>query len=134
MIDSALIYAVAGVALFSIGLSGVFFCLHPFQKILALNFAGCGNFLIIVALAGRQGGETTDPVPQALVLTGIVVAVSGSAVALTLYRRWVTLAEPQEISDAFEASLAEGGAPSDDSEPKDRATQAVPPGSQPEIE
>ena len=134
MIHSASIYAVAGVALFSIGLSGVFFCLHPFQKILALNFTGCGNFLIIVSLAGRQAGETTDPVPQALVLTGIVVAVSGSALALTLYRRWVSLAEPLEISDAFEASMAEGGATSDSSEPNDRATRGVRSKSEPEIE
>lgn len=133
MINTASIYVVAGVALFSIGLSGVFFCLHPFQKILALNFTGCGNFLIIVSLAGRQAGETTDPVPHALVLTGIVVAVSGSAVALTLYRRWVTLAEPLEISDAFEASTADGGASSDSSAPHDPAIRGAPPRSQPEI-
>jgi multicomponent Na+:H+ antiporter subunit C len=36
--------------------------------------------------AGAMGGET-DPVPQAMVLTGIVVAVSATAVALALVPR-----------------------------------------------
>ncbi len=133
MMHSASIYAMAGVALFSIGISGVFFCSHPLRKILALNFASCGNFLIIVSLAGRQVGAPADPVPQALVLTGIVVAVSGSAVALTLYRRWVTLVEPAEVSDAFQASLSEREASSEATESCESLNQSVFPTSPPEL-
>lgn len=86
----ALIYALAGVLLFSIGLSGLFFCEHWLRKILAVNLAGSGVFVILVALARRGVDAPPDPVPHALVLTGIVVAVSGTAVGLALYRRLAT--------------------------------------------
>jgi multicomponent Na+:H+ antiporter subunit C len=85
-----LIYALVGIMLVSIGLSGLFFCGHWLRKILAVNLAGSGVFLILVALARRQWDAPPDPVPHALVLTGIVVAVSATAVALVLYRRLAT--------------------------------------------
>ncbi|MDP1560847.1 MAG: NADH-quinone oxidoreductase subunit K [Pirellulaceae bacterium] len=80
-------YALTGVVLFSVGLSGLFFCAHLLRKILSVNMAGSGVFLVFVALARRQPDVPPDPVPQALVLTGIVVAVSATAVALALFRR-----------------------------------------------
>lgn len=82
-----LIYALAGVLLFGIGLSGLFFCKHSLRKILAVNLTGSGVFLILVALSRRQPDTPPDPVPHALVLTGIVVGLSATAVALCLYRR-----------------------------------------------
>lgn len=88
-----LIFALTGVLLFSVGLSGLFFCAHPLRKILAVNLAGSGVFLILVALASRQPDTPPDPVPHALVLTGIVVAISATAVALVLYRRLKVLPE-----------------------------------------
>ena len=88
-----LIFALTGVLLFSVGLSGLFVCAHPLRKILAVNLAGSGMFLILVALARRQPDMPPDPVPHALVLTGIVVAVSATAVALALYRRLQALPE-----------------------------------------
>jgi multicomponent Na+:H+ antiporter subunit C len=89
---TALIYALTGALLLGVGLSGVCFCPHPLRKILAVNFAGSGVFLVLVAIARRQPAAPTDPVPQALVLTGIVVAVSATAMALVLYRRLATSA------------------------------------------
>ena len=94
-----LIYALAGVLLFSMGLSGLFFCAHWLRKILAVNLAGSGVFLILVALARRQDDAPPDPVPHALVLTGIVVAVSATAAALALYRRLATSDEPDCTED-----------------------------------
>jgi multicomponent Na+:H+ antiporter subunit C len=88
-----IIYALTGTFLFAVGLAGVCFCPHTLRKILAVNMAGSGVFLVLVALAGRQHSESPDPVPQALVLTGIVVAVSATAVALVLYRRLATAPE-----------------------------------------
>jgi len=85
-----LIYTSTGIVLFCLGLSGLFLCNHPFRKILSMNFSGSGIFLILVAFARRQGGMSADPVPDALVLTGIVVAISATAVALALYRRMET--------------------------------------------
>ena len=46
---------------------------------------GSGAFLVLVGFAQRDG--TADPVPQAMVLTGIVVAVAATALALALLRR-----------------------------------------------
>ena len=46
---------------------------------------GSGAFLVFVGLAQRDGA--VDPVPQAMVLTGIVVAVAATALALALARR-----------------------------------------------
>ena len=45
---------------------------------------GTGVFLVLLALAKRTGGAQPDPVPHAMVITGIVVAVSATALALTL--------------------------------------------------
>jgi len=47
-----------------------------------------------VGLAQRDGG--VDPVPQAMVLTGIVVAVAATALALALARRLVIPLEKTE--------------------------------------
>jgi multicomponent Na+:H+ antiporter subunit C len=57
------------------------------RKILALNILGSGVFMLLTALARRSGGAEPDPVPHAMVLTGIVVAVSATAFALALARR-----------------------------------------------
>ena len=52
-----------------------------------VNISGSGIFLVFVAIAYRGGDATPDPLPHALVLTGIVVAVSATALALALGRR-----------------------------------------------
>jgi multicomponent Na+:H+ antiporter subunit C len=77
----------AGVALFVIGLVGVALVTHPIRKILALNIMGSGVFLLLVTPADRLPEQAPDPVPHAMVLTGIVVAVSATALALSLARR-----------------------------------------------
>lgn len=84
-----LLYAFAGVALCGIGLFG-FVCLaHLLRKLLAFNLIGSGVFLVMVALAQRDG--QADPIPQALVLTGIVVAIAATALAVVLIRRYYHL-------------------------------------------
>lgn len=83
---AVLIYAVVGGLLFIIGMSGLFICDHMLRKILAANLAGSGLFLVLVALARRPIDAPPDPVPHALVLTGILVAVSTTALALALHR------------------------------------------------
>jgi multicomponent Na+:H+ antiporter subunit C len=83
-------YTLAGVLLFATGLGGLFFCPDLLRKILAVNLSGSGVFLVLIAFARRQPDAAPDPVPHALVLTGIVVAVSATAVALALYRRLAT--------------------------------------------
>ncbi|MBE7502388.1 MAG: NADH-quinone oxidoreductase subunit K [Verrucomicrobiales bacterium] len=79
------LYALAGIALFGLGLHALIARAHLVAKILALNVMGAGVFMFLIAVAAR--GEIPDPVPHALVLTGIVVAVSATALALALALR-----------------------------------------------
>ena len=83
---TALLYGLAGVVLFGLGLHGTIVRPELLRKVLAVNVAGSGVFLMLVAFAYRPAGAP-DPIPHALVLTGIVVAVSATALALALIRR-----------------------------------------------
>lgn len=81
------LYALVGAALFGLGLHALIVKRHLFRRILALNVMGSGTFLMLVG-AGRSGNRVLpDAVPQAMVITGIVVAVSATALALTLMLR-----------------------------------------------
>ncbi|MFA9459825.1 sodium:proton antiporter [Thiohalorhabdus methylotrophus] len=82
-----LIFGATGILLFFLGLHALLVRPRFLRKVLGLNVAGGGTFLILVSLAYRSGGTAPDPVPHALVLTGIVVAVSATALALALIRR-----------------------------------------------
>ena len=57
------------------------------RKLIALNIMGGGVFHVLIAVAYRGSELPPDPVPHALVLTGIVVAVSATALALSMGRR-----------------------------------------------
>lgn len=85
MLSSGLIFACAGAVLFAMGIAGVVLLDHLLRRILAFNLMGSGAFLVLVGLAQRGG--VPDPAPQAMVLTGIVVAVAATALALALVRR-----------------------------------------------
>lgn len=86
---SPLLYTLVGIALFTIGVAGVILRRHLVRRILAFNIMGSGAFLALVGLAQRNG--IPDPVPQAMVLTGIVVAIAATALALALARRLLNL-------------------------------------------
>lgn len=101
--DLFLLYAAGGACLVAIGLSGFMLHRHLLRRLMAFNLIGSGSFLILTGLSQHQQG--VDAVPQALVLTGIVVAVAATALALILIRRWyhlsgqMTLPEDQPDSD-----------------------------------
>lgn len=95
--SSGLVYAVVGVLLFVLGAAGMLLLPHLLRKILAFNLLGSGTFLVLVGLAQRDGG--VDPVPQAMVLTGIVVAVAATALALALLRRLHALSGRTRLTD-----------------------------------
>ena len=80
----AFFYALVGIGLFSLGLHALVVYAHLLRKILAINVMGSGVFLVLAALAKRGGDAAPDPVPHAMVITGIVVAVSATAFALML--------------------------------------------------
>jgi len=82
-----LVFGFGGILLFLLGTWS--FLVHPplLRKLIAINVMGAGVFHILVAVAYRGTEQAPDPVPHALVLTGIVVAVSATALALALGRR-----------------------------------------------
>jgi multicomponent Na+:H+ antiporter subunit C len=75
--------------LVGVGLFGLITNPEPLRKILAFNLVGSGVFLIFGAIArrGASVGLGGDPVPQALVITAIVVAFAGTALAIALLLR-----------------------------------------------
>lgn len=81
------IYALASVLLFVLSLYSFITYAHLLRKILALNIMSSAVFLLLINVALRNRGEYPDPVPQAMVLTGIVVAVSTTGFALAIARR-----------------------------------------------
>jgi multicomponent Na+:H+ antiporter subunit C len=85
----ALLYGLAGIVLVAIGLYATLAARHVLRRLLGLNVLGSGVFMMLVALASRASAITgrPDPVPHAMVLTGIVVAVSATALGLALLRR-----------------------------------------------
>ena len=78
-----------GAALVGLGLYGLLVHPHPLRKLLGFNLLGSGVFLLfgIVARKGAAAGFAADPVPQALVITGIVVAFCATALSVALLLR-----------------------------------------------
>lgn len=102
------LYAFAGVALLVIALNALIRYRHLMRKILALNVLGSGVFLVIGALARPAPSGELDPVPQALIITGIVVAVAATALALTIMVRLARATGRAELEDADRRSGARG--------------------------
>jgi len=111
---SATLYGLMGAGLVGLGLYGLVVYPHALRKILAFNVLGGGVFLLfgVIARRGASSGLGGDPVPQALVITGIVVAFSATALAVALVVRLVE-----------ETGMA--ALPSDDP-PAERAPRAEP--------
>ena len=93
------LYALVGVGVFSLSFYALIVHAHLLRKIMALNIMGSGVFLILVALAKRIGGDTPDPVPHAMVITGIVVAVSATALAIVLMLKLLAISGRSELPD-----------------------------------
>ena len=93
------LYALIGLALFCIALHAVIVSDDLLRSILAVNVMSSGVFLVLVALARKAPGELPDPVPHAMVITGIVVAVSATALAIVLISRLRTMGDTQPFRD-----------------------------------
>ncbi len=98
----------AAIILFVIGFSMLLFQRNLIKKLIGMNIMDTGVFLFLASMgyiSGRKAPIITDgvtemeayinPVPAGLVLTGIVVSVSVTAVMLSLsvrlFRRYHTL-------------------------------------------
>jgi multicomponent Na+:H+ antiporter subunit C len=81
------LFAAVAALLFAAGFYALLANPHLLRKIVALNVMSSGVFLLLVSIARRDATAAPDPVPHAMVLTGIVVGVSVSALAMVLARR-----------------------------------------------
>ena len=98
----------AAIILFGIGLTMLLFHRNLIKKLIGMNIMDTGVFLFLASMGyiegrrapiivdGIQNAEAyINPVPAGLVLTGIVVSVSVTAVmlslAIRLYKRYHTL-------------------------------------------
>lgn len=82
-------FALCGAVIVGVGLFGLIVNPEPLRKILAFNLVGSGVFLIfgVIARRGAAAGLGGDPVPQALIITAIVVAFAATAMAIALLLR-----------------------------------------------
>jgi len=87
--SAAVPYGLCSAVLVGLGLFGLITHPQPLRKILAFNLIGSGVFLLfgVIARRGAAVGFGGDPVPQALVITGLVVAFAGTALAVALLLR-----------------------------------------------
>jgi multicomponent Na+:H+ antiporter subunit C len=83
------VFGLCGAVAVGLGLYGLVTHPQPLRKILAFNLVGAGVFLVfgVVARRGAAAGFGGDPVPQALVITGMVVAFAATALAVALLLR-----------------------------------------------
>ena len=87
--SGATLFGLCGAVLVGLGLYGFITNPEPLRKILAFNLLGSGVFLVFGAISRRAAaaGFPGDPVPQAMVITAIVVAFAATALAVALVLR-----------------------------------------------
>lgn len=84
MIAPATIFGLCGAALIGLGLYSYVTNPHLLRRLLAFNVIGSGIFLLLGASSARLPLVAPDPVPQALIITGIVVALAATALGVGL--------------------------------------------------
>src|SRR5215470_1604707 len=86
---TAIVFGLCAAVAVGLGLYGLITNPQPLRKIIAFNLLGSGVFLLfgVVGRRGAAAGVGNDPVPQALVITGVVVAFSATALAIALLLR-----------------------------------------------
>jgi multicomponent Na+:H+ antiporter subunit C len=95
------LFALTACALVGVGLYGLIAQPHPLRKLVAFNVMGTGVFMLFGALAkrGAAAGLAADPVPQALLITAIVVAFAATAVTVALLVRLIEATDSASLAD-----------------------------------
>jgi multicomponent Na+:H+ antiporter subunit C len=108
----ATLFGLCGAVLVGIGLYGFITNPAPLRKILAFNLLGTGVFLIFGVISRRAAaaGLGGDPVPQAMVITAIVVAFAATAMAIALVLRLLEATGEATLNpDTPESAGTDGG-------------------------
>ena len=89
MIDIGTLFGLCASVLVGIGVYAMITSPQPLRKIVAFNVIGNGIFVLFGAIAyrGAGAGWGGDPVPQALLITGLVVSFCATALAVSLLLR-----------------------------------------------
>jgi len=92
-LTSASLFGLCGAVLVGIGLFCIVTHRELLRRIVGFNILGAGIFLVFGAVSRRGAamGLSGDPVPQAMVITGIVVAFAATALAIALLLRLASL-------------------------------------------
>jgi multicomponent Na+:H+ antiporter subunit C len=85
-VTTASVWVLAAASMFGIGLYALIVARHLLRQLIAVKVMGSAVFILLVVAAGPIDGAL-DPIPLALVLTGIIVAVSAIGFALALVVR-----------------------------------------------
>lgn len=89
LLEATTLFGLCGAALAGIGTFVVVSHRRLLRRVVGFNILGAGIFLIfgVAARRGAAAGFSGDPVPQAMVITGIVVAFCATALAVALILR-----------------------------------------------
>jgi multicomponent Na+:H+ antiporter subunit C len=85
-VTTASVWVLAAASMFGIGLYALIVARHLLRQLIAVKVMGSAVFILLVVAAGPIDGAL-DAIPLALVLTGIIVAVSAIGFALALVVR-----------------------------------------------
>jgi multicomponent Na+:H+ antiporter subunit C len=98
-LSSASLFGLCGAGLVGIGLFCIIGHADLLRRIVGFNVLGAGIFLVFGAVARRGAGMGFggDPVPQAMIITGIVVAFAATALAVALLQRLAELTGSAEL-------------------------------------
>lgn len=80
------VYAVTAGLLFALGLYGLLTRSDLIHRLLGANIMLTAVFLFLVVFSAGQEAGAPNPLPQVMVLTGILITVSITAYALALLR------------------------------------------------
>ncbi len=106
--SSVEIYGAAAALSFGLAVYGAIAARPVIHKLVSLNVMGASVFLLLVAASARPPAAP-DPVPHAMVITGIVVTVAATGYAVALIRRM----EWERGSGVLPEDAAPGGAASE---------------------
>jgi multisubunit Na+/H+ antiporter MnhC subunit len=143
LLNPELILHTTAIGLIAIGLGGVVMSSHLFRMVLALVIAQAGANLMLVLAGYRwdavapilttrgEAATMVDPVPQALVLTAIVIGVGIQALAVSLLiriRQSYTTLDRKVAAKRMDSEIAASlGVPRDVSQDEPLGERPLPP-------